>query len=231
MVFLVYIFLIVTIKYYDALNFSLFLGFLVLMVILSKIPLMFFLKRIAFISIISVVIAGFLPFFRHGNGDTVLFVLCCDIKVYREGIRILYNVLIRANLAIVAIVLLTGTTGFSGIVEGFASFGVPSVITVTIGMAYRYIYVLGEEAALLMRSARSRGYNGKWVWDAKIVGNLIGNLFLRAYERSERVYGAMVARGFSIEGMKGFKKRMSYKRYDYLFLFLSVSYLALVRVF
>ena len=139
--------------------------------------------------------------------------------------------MIRSNLAIVAIVLLTGTTGFSGLIEGFASFGVPSIVTLTIGMAYRYIYVLGEEAALLVRSATSRGYEGKWIWDARIIGNLIGNLFLRAYERSERVYGAMVARGFGIDSMKTVKGPITYKRYDYLFLFLSIMYLTLVRIF
>ncbi len=212
-------------------NFSLFLGFLVLMVVLSKIPLMFFIKRMLFISAVSLIITGFLPFFRHGSNDTVLFFLFRDVRIYREGVKVLYNVLIRANLAIVAIVLLTGTTGFGGIVDGFASFGVPSIITVTVAMAYRYIYVLGEEAALLIRSATSRGYNGKWLWEARIIGNLIGNLFLRAYERSERVYGAMVARGFSIDSMRKVRKRMTYRRYDYVFLFLSIIYLTLVRVF
>jgi cobalt/nickel transport system permease protein len=71
---------------------------------------------------------------------------------------------------------------------------------------YRYMYVLVEEAQRLMtaRDARSaegegRRAGGSIWWRARVTGNMIGTLFLRTYERSERIYQAMLARGFNGE--------------------------------
>ncbi len=71
---------------------------------------------------------------------------------------------------------------------------------------YRYIFVIAEEALRLMRArdSRSAGVEGRksggtaW-WRAGILGSMVGSLFLRSYERSERVYAAMQARGYDGE--------------------------------
>jgi cobalt/nickel transport system permease protein len=48
----------------------------------------------------------------------------------------------------------------------------------------------------LKRAAAARGYSPKWLPQAVIVGRLVGSLFIRSYERAERVYGAMRLRGY-----------------------------------
>ena len=75
-----------------------------------------------------------------------------------------------------------------------------------ISFMYRYLGVIGEEAGRMnrARAARSadrgdRGAGGSIRWRATVTGSMVGSLFLRSYERSERIYAAMQARGFDGE--------------------------------
>ena len=68
---------------------------------------------------------------------------------------------------------------------------------------YRYLFVLSDEALRLLRarSARSaviagRRAGGSLVWRGKVAGRMVGSLMIRSFERSERIYNAMVARGY-----------------------------------
>jgi cobalt/nickel transport system permease protein len=71
-----------------------------------------------------------------------------------------------------------------------------------VGLMYRYLFLAGDEALRMMRARQSRAAAlpgarkpPSW-WQARVTGRMIGSLFLRAIERSERVYGAMLARGY-----------------------------------
>jgi len=71
---------------------------------------------------------------------------------------------------------------------------------------YRYLFVFADEALRLMRARAARsavGTGGKsgggLMWRGRVAGGMVGNLALRAFERSERIYDAMVARGFQGE--------------------------------
>jgi cobalt/nickel transport system permease protein len=77
---------------------------------------------------------------------------------------------------------------------------VPQVIVAIVSFMYRYLFVLSDEVLRLRRArdARSAGqssWRSLW-WRAQIAGNMAGQLFLRSYERSNRIYEAMVARGY-----------------------------------
>jgi cobalt/nickel transport system permease protein len=62
---------------------------------------------------------------------------------------------------------------------------------------YRYMFELVDEATRLLRArvARSVGSGRSVTWRARVAGQMVGQLFLRSYERSDRVYQAMLARG------------------------------------
>jgi cobalt/nickel transport system permease protein len=70
---------------------------------------------------------------------------------------------------------------------------------------YRYIFVIGEEARRLMRARECRSAvagessGGAVRWRARVLGNMVGSLFLRSYERAERIYDAMISRGYDGE--------------------------------
>ena len=71
----------------------------------------------------------------------------------------------------------------------------------TISFMYRYLFVLVDEAMRLQtaRDARSVGAGRTLFWRAKVLGGMIGCLFIRSYERSERIYAAMLSRGYAGE--------------------------------
>ncbi len=87
-----------------------------------------------------------------------------------------------------------------------SALALPRILVATVSFMYRYIFVIAEEALRLMRARDSRSARvegrksgGSGWWRAGILGNMVGSLFLRSYERSERVYAAMQARGYDGE--------------------------------
>ena len=91
---------------------------------------------------------------------------------------------------------------FHDLMHGFERLRLPRLMVAIISLMYRYLAVLTDEASRMMRAraARSAALPGakrpSVRWQASVVGNMVGALFLRSYERSERVYVAMQARGY-----------------------------------
>ncbi len=89
--------------------------------------------------------------------------------------------------------------------EGLRRLHLPRIMVAIIGFMYRYLAVLTDEATRLNRARASRSAvvagrgGGSVAWRASVVGGMVGSLFIRSYERSERVYAAMQARGFEGE--------------------------------
>jgi cobalt/nickel transport system permease protein len=84
----------------------------------------------------------------------------------------------------------------------------PAALVSIVAFMYRYLFVLADEALRLMRARASRSgvaagtkAGGSLAWRGRVAGGLVGNLTLRAFERSERIHDAMVARGFKGELM------------------------------
>lgn len=104
---------------------------------------------------------------------------------------------LRLTGAVVSVALLTLTTERARLFAGAESLGFPSSILTIVDLTLRYTVVLREEAARLTRARAARGFRPKAVWRpgaARAYGELLGALFLRALDRSERVYLAMMAR-------------------------------------
>jgi cobalt/nickel transport system permease protein len=99
-------------------------------------------------------------------------------------------------------VLLTATTPLPDILVAMRALGVPRLLVAILGLMWRYVFVLADEALRMMRAreARSASAGGKGggttTWRAQVAGQMVGSLFLRGYERSERIYHAMLARGY-----------------------------------
>ena len=122
-----------------------------------------------------------------------------------EGLRQFLTIAFKSWVSVQAAVLLTFTTTFPNLVEAMRRLRVPRLMTEVIGFMYRYLAVLTNEASRMRRarSARSARFDGREGgsvrWRAKVVGGMVGALFVRAFERSERVYAAMQSRGFDGE--------------------------------
>jgi cobalt/nickel transport system permease protein len=102
----------------------------------------------------------------------------------------------KVTLGVLAMVILSATTTFPAIVRGLERLRAPRVLTLIVSFMWRYLHLLGEEVARLRVARESRGYHGRWLWQTGAIGATIGALFVRTLERGERVYLAMLARGY-----------------------------------
>jgi cobalt/nickel transport system permease protein len=126
------------------------------------------------------------------------------LTVSAEGLRIFTTIALKSWLSVQVALLLAFTTPFHDLLDAMRELHLPRVFVAIIGFMYRYLAVLGEEAQRLRRARASRSAvavdgrgGGTVVWRARVTGGMVGSLFLRSYERSERVYAAMLARGFA----------------------------------
>ncbi len=159
---------------------------------IGNIPVRFLLKKLLMVSPFVLMVALFNPLFDK----TPVFVLR-GITITGGWLSFL-SIIIKFLLTIGTAILLIATTSFNGICEGLSALGVPRVFVVQLMLLYRYIFVLTEEAMRMVRARDSRapGKKGK---DMRVFIHLIGVLLVRTIARAERVYAAMLSRGFSGE--------------------------------
>ena len=100
-------------------------------------------------------------------------------------------------------ILLTATTQFPDLMHALRHLRLPQILVAVISFMYRYLFVLADEAMRLLRARQARSAQlpgqkagGSLWWRARVAGNMVGQLFLRSYDRSDRVYNAMLARGY-----------------------------------
>jgi cobalt/nickel transport system permease protein len=114
------------------------------------------------------------------------------------------SIVVRSWLSVQMAILLTATTQFPDLMHALRHLRVPKLLVAIVSFMYRYLFVLIDEAARLLRAREARSarlnpsHGGRSVaWRARVAGNMAGQLFLRSYERSDRVYNAMLARGYA----------------------------------
>jgi cobalt/nickel transport system permease protein len=105
-------------------------------------------------------------------------------------------VLLKSNLCVAAMLLLTWTTPFHEILRVLRRLRLPAVMLSTLALMSRYLPVLAEEARRMERARASRTFGSKRrvLWQS--LGAIIGQLFVRSADRAERIYLAMCARGW-----------------------------------
>jgi len=180
---------------------------LVLLVLLlaSRLPLKHVFGRSLIVVPFVLMVAAFIPFLKTdviGGGYNL-----GGITVSRSGLLVLWNVVVKSSVGVLSTILLSSTTPFGRLLKGFERLKAPHIFTTIAAFMYRYSFVLVDEAMRMKQARDSRNFKGKWIWDARAIGHMIGNLFMRSYERGERVYLAMLARGYdgrarTLEGEK-----------------------------
>jgi cobalt/nickel transport system permease protein len=157
----------------------------------GRLPPRFLLRRLL-IEVPFLLFAVFLPFLGSGERITVL-----GVSVSRAGLWAAWNIAAKATLGTAASVILAATTRVPDLLKAFARLHFPRVVTAMMGFMVRYLDVVGGELGRMRVALRSRAYRPRWVGEARALGAVAGTLFVRAYERGERVYLAMQARGYS----------------------------------
>jgi cobalt/nickel transport system permease protein len=191
--------------------FSLAWGFVIVANLGAGLGIGFTLRR-SFIALPFALAAITVLFSIPGEPVAAFRFLMWDLTVTDAGLLRFESIVIRSWLSVQLAILLVAVTEFPKIVHALRHLRVPAVLTVIISFLYRYLFVLADEVMRLLRArearsaalaahAAGRSGGGSVAWRARVAGNMAGQLFLRSYERSDRVYNAMLSRGYKGELM------------------------------
>jgi len=197
-------------------TFFLYAFFLLGLILLSKLPLRFVLMRSLTIIPFVLMIALFIPFLKKGEVAGGYSLGSLKLVITYDGLIIFWNVLIKAYLSILCMILLVSTTKFAVFLKALEKLKIPKVIVMVLSFMYRYIFVIFDELMEMKRAKDARSVGGSRWFHAKALANMLGVLFVRSYENGEAVYLAMCARGFS--GTIKTLDRLVFKKTDLLFL-------------
>lgn len=162
--------------------------------------------RSAFFALPFMLAAVPLIFTRTGDPLATMDLGPLTLTISGEGLRQFTTIALKSWVSVQAALLLAFTTPFHDLIDGLRELRLPRIMVAIISFMYRYLGVLGDEASRMNRARASRSAVGRdgrtgggMRWRARVTGSMVGSLFLRSYERSERIYGAMLARGFDGE--------------------------------
>ena len=166
------------------------------LLVISKLPPLYILKRSLVIFPFVFLIAVFIPFLKEGEIAGSYNIWLWQVSVTYSGLLVLANVMVKAWLCILSLILLSSTTKLAGLLKGLGRLGVPRVMILILSFMYRYIFVLADEVMRMQQARDSRNFGGNRLHQLRTIGSMVGTLFIRSYERGERIYAAMLSRGF-----------------------------------
>lgn len=168
----------------------------VLLALVSRIPPGHIIKRSAVIAPFLIVMAAFVPFMPGGDPVLSFGLAPVEFTVSQKGLQLFSSLAIKSFLSLTALIILTASTPFVRLLKALQDLRVPLIIIMVLSFMYRYIFIIEDEFMKMKQARDSRMTRQKGLLHFRSLANLVGVLFIRAYERSEAVYMAMCSRGF-----------------------------------
>jgi cobalt/nickel transport system permease protein len=191
----------------------------------ARIPVTFALRRVLILSPFIAMLCLLSPLYDHTRQAAALGAWTFTIS---GGWLTAADVAVKFCLGVLALTAMMATTPFALLLEALRRLGVPALLVAQLAMLYRYVFVLIEEAG---RLRQARDFRGAAAAPAgrrlAAAGGIIAALFLRTLERSERVYTAMLARGY--QGLPPSLSRLRFHAGDAAFLAGAAAYLVFCR--
>jgi cobalt/nickel transport system permease protein len=157
----------------------------------GRVPIGFIARRLV-IEAPFLFFAFFLPLIGGGERVEVL-----GIPLAVEGLWAAWIIVAKATLGLCATLIVAATTPVAEILHGLEHLRMPRIITAIAGFMIRYTDVITGEMQRMKTAREARGYDPRFLWQARALTATAGTLFIRSYERGERVYLAMLSRGFT----------------------------------
>jgi cobalt/nickel transport system permease protein len=173
--------------------FGIFAGHLVVLGVVwtvARIPPGWILRR-AVIELPFVVLALLLPLTGPGPRIDVL-----GVALSEPGLLGAWNIVAKGTLGVLVSLTLAATTPLRDLLLGLQRLHAPALVVTIATLMLRYVDLIVAEAARMRRARLARGHDPRFLWQAGATARGVGALFVRAYERGERVHLAMLARGF-----------------------------------
>ena len=219
---MLFLFTVISFPKYEVIALTPFFLYPVLLLTVGEIPVRFMIRKIIVVSPFAVFIGIFNPIL-----DTRTSAVIFGVALSAGWISFL-SILMKFALTISAALLLIATTSFPGVCHALRRLGFPALFVSQLLFLYRYLFVLMEEAMRVIRAREMRSF-GTRNTGIKVSVRLIGILFLRTVDRAERIYYAMLSRGF--QGDIPTLKRSHIALSDLLFLAVMIAYLGAFRFF
>ncbi len=195
------------------------------MLLLGTVPMGFALRRVAILSPFIAMVCLASPLYDR---SPAVLALGPWRLATTAGWLTAMDVFVKFLLGVLALTAMMCTTPFALLLEGMRRMRMPRVLILQLGFLYRYLFVLLDEA---MRIRRGRDFRGgrraPVVRRLAAVGGMVGSLFVRTLERSDRIHVAMCARGY--RGEPHSLSHLHFHVADFVFLFGVAAYLAACR--
>jgi len=170
--------------------FALDAAILVAVALVARVPLGRWLRR-CLVEVPFLLFAVFLPFV-----GTAPYVEVGPLTLSEPGLWGAWNIAVTGTLGVAASALLTATTTVPDLLKALERLRVPPALVAIATFMIRYGEVLADDLRRMRIARVSRGDDPRWLWQIGGLARTAGALFVRAYERGERVYVAMLARGY-----------------------------------
>ena len=173
--------------------FVIFLALVVSAAIAGKIAIPTLAKR-ALIEIPFIFFAVLMPFFGTGERYEL-----GPLNLYRDGLLAGLSIVAKGTLGVLSAVILSTTTTAREILRGLERLRLPTIMVQIASFMLRYVNVISDEMERMKIARQSRGFDATGVKHWKVIATSAAALFIRSYERGERVHLAMLSRGFDGE--------------------------------
>jgi cobalt/nickel transport system permease protein len=160
-------------------------------VVIARLPATVVSRRLA-VETPFIVFALLLPFVATGPRIDVL-----GLELSESGVLGAWNVLAKGTLGVIAAILLSATTAPRDLLAGLERLRLPATLVAILSFMVRYLSVVSDDLHRMRIARESRGYTGGRVGHLKAVAGGVGALFVRSFERGERVHLAMRSRGYT----------------------------------
>jgi cobalt/nickel transport system permease protein len=157
---------------------------------IGGVPIGHLVRRLT-IEIPFLLFAVFLPFVGRPPNVEVL-----GLSLSEAGLWAAFGIVVKGSLGVLATVVLASTTSIPDILAGLERLRVPQVLVAITAFMIRYGDVVTDDLRRMRVARESRADDPRWIWQARAVASTAGTLFVRSYERGERVHQAMLARGY-----------------------------------
>ncbi len=133
-----------------------------------------------------------MPFF--GTGEKVNFL---GLDLYQSGIWAGAAIVAKGTIGVISAIILSATTSARDLLGGLERLRVPAPLVNIATFMLRYLNVINDELIRMKIARESRGFEATGIRSWPVLAQTVGALFIRSYERGERVYLAMLSRGYA----------------------------------
>ena len=133
-----------------------------------------------------------MPFFGAGEQVNVF-----GVELYQAGIWAGAGIVAKGTIGVISAIILSATTSARDLLAGLEKLRVPAPLVNIATFMLRYLNVINDELTRMRIARESRGFEATGIRSWRILAQTVGALFIRSYERGERVYLAMLSRGYA----------------------------------